>query len=83
LYAMNALFTFLAAVTIEWFYVLWVHYAERGRWLFAALASMGIGAAQVYGIRETVHNWHIGPFLVVGYGVGTALAVRFKTKRFK
>lgn len=72
---MTELLVFLSGATIECACVFWVHFSERGRAIPTALCSMTIGTAQVFGIGESVHNWHQGRWFVLGYGVGTALAV--------
>lgn len=70
-----ALLTFAAGFTIEMACVYWVHFSERNRALPTALCSMAIGIAQVLGIGESVHDWRMGVPFILGYGVGTFIAV--------
>lgn len=70
--------TFASGFTVECVSVFWVHFSERGRPLATALCSMAIGTAQVFGIGESVRDWHFGPAFVAGYGCGTAAAVWLK-----
>jgi len=56
----------------------WVHYAERGRPMFAALFSMFCAAAQVAGIAESIRSIPAAAAFVVGYGAGTYGAVALK-----
>lgn len=73
-----ALLTFAAGFTIETACVYWVHFSERNKPLPTALCSMAIGAAQVLGIGESIHDWRMGVSFVLGYGAGTFFAVRRK-----
>lgn len=78
---LSALLTFASGAAIEIACVFWVHYSERGAALKTGVASMVIGTAQCLGIGEYVRDWRLAPFFVLGYGVGTAAAVRFKSAR--
>ena len=71
--------TFISGFVIETACVYWVHYSERNKAVQTALYSMAIGTAQVLGIGQSIHNWHMGIPFVLGYGVGTFLAVRRKS----
>lgn len=73
--------TFLSGFTIECACVYWVHFSERSRPFATAICSMAIGAAQVFGIGESVRDWRFGPAFVLGYGSGTASAVWLKSRR--
>ena len=77
---MNEFLVFLSGAVIECACVFWVHFSERGRALATAFCSMCIGTAQVFGIGESVHDWHYGPYFVLGYGAGTAVAVWGKSR---
>lgn len=77
----SALLAFASGFTIETACVYWVHFSERNRALPTALCSMLIGAAQVLGIGESIHDWHNGAAFVLGYGVGTFTAVCRKAVR--
>lgn len=76
-----AALTFASGFVIETACVYWVHFSERDCALETALCSMVIGAAQVLGIGESIHDWRMGAPFVLGYGVGTFTAVRRKAKR--
>jgi hypothetical protein len=55
-----------------------VHFAESGgAWKTATMSSLA-GAAEVTGIFETVRNWHLGVFFVIGLGAGAFAGVRIK-----
>lgn len=79
--ALEHALTFASGFTIECACVFWVHFSERGRPFATALCSMAIGSAQVFGLGESVRNWHFGPAFVLGYGSGTGVAVWLKSPR--
>ena len=74
------LLAFLGGAVYEACSVGWVHYSDRGSPLVAALFSMLQAVAQVAGIGESVHDLRAAPFFVVGYGVGTYVAVAIKKR---
>lgn len=76
----SCLIAFFAGAVYEAACVGWVHYSERGRALVTALFSMLIGTAEVTGIVESVRQIEAAPFFVVGYGVGTYVAVTIKSR---
>lgn len=78
--ALDCLIAFAGGAAYEAGCVGWVHFAERGRPVTTALFSMLCATAQVAGIGESVHSLGAAPFFVLGYGVGTYAAVRFKTR---
>lgn len=73
------LVAFISGVVIEASCVMWVHYSERDDAAKTALFSMIVALAQVAGIGEAIHDWHIAPFFVLGYGVGTYTTMKVKT----
>ena len=75
-----AFLTFLSGFVIETACVYWVHYSERNKAIQTALCSMAIGCAQVLGIGESIHNPYMAILFVMGYGVGTYMAVKIKSK---
>lgn len=78
---MNHLLVFLAGAFYEALCVGWVHYSERERPTPTALFSMCVGLSQVVGIGESAHDWHEAPFFILGCGVGTYAAVRYKKRK--
>lgn len=58
--------------------VFWTHYSERGNAIGAAVCSGIQAIALVFGIGESVHDWHLAPLFIVGYALGTFLAVKVK-----
>lgn len=59
--------------------VMWVHFSERSQPLHSAFVSMMLGTAQILGLGAALSGgWHKGAMVVIGYGAGTALAVRLK-----
>lgn len=59
----------------------WVHFSERGRALPTAGFSMLAALAEVTGVLDSVRDIRVAPFFVLGYGVGTYAAVRWKSRR--
>lgn len=55
-----------------------IHFSERGRPLMTALCSMVAAAVQLTGVLESVHDWHLAPVFILGYGTGSYIAVRIK-----
>jgi hypothetical protein len=72
---------FASGFVIETACVFWVHFSERNKALPTALCSMAIGCAQVLGIGESIRDWRVAACFVLGYGVGTFTAVKFKSSR--
>lgn len=56
-----------------------VHFAERSAWKTAVMSALA-GLAEVTGIFGTVKDWHVGPFFVVGLGVGAFVGVRLNLR---
>ena len=78
---LSALFAFASGAAYEAGCVAWVHYSERQKPLPTAGFSMLCALAEVVGIGESIHDWRIAPFFVLGYGVGTFCAVELKRRR--
>jgi hypothetical protein len=74
----TGMLAFASGAAIEATAIWWVHHSERRAWIKASLCSMLYGIAQVTGIGESIRNWHVAPWFVLGYGVGTAIAVKLK-----
>jgi len=75
-----AILTFVAGALYEAGCVGFIHYSERGRAVAAALCSMLTAACEVTGIFEAIHDLRLAGFFVVGFGVGTYAAVRWKDR---
>ncbi len=58
----------------------WVHFSERSRPLTTALFSMLAATAEVTGVLDAARDVRVAPFFVLGYGIGTYLAVRVKAR---
>jgi hypothetical protein len=59
----------------------WVHFSERGKPLHTAVFSMFAAGAEVTGILDAAHDLRVAPFFVLGYGLGTYCAVRWKESK--
>lgn len=55
--------------------VVWVHRATHGTPWQTAIVSGLQALAQVVGIGESVKNWRVAPFFVVGYALGAYTAM--------
>ena len=69
---------FVCGALYEFLAVFWVAFSERGQAWRAALTSSAIAAAMVIGLGETIHDPHVAPFFVIGYGAGTFAGVRWR-----
>lgn len=74
------LLVFLSGALIECACVFWVHFSERGRAGATALCSMSIALAEVFGIGESIRHGLVTVAYVLGYGLGTYGAVRWKER---
>lgn len=74
----SCLAAFAAGAFVDGTAVFWVHFSERGRAIPTGAVAMLQAIAQVVGIGESVRDWATAPFFVVGYGLGAAVAVRWK-----
>lgn len=77
---MEYLTAFLAGLFLEGTAVFWTHYSERGKALIAASFSSAQALALVLGIGESVHDLKRAPFFVLGYGAGSYVAIKLKTR---
>lgn len=77
----TAILVFLCGAIYEAACVGWVHFSERGKPFATSVFSMAAAGAEVTGILEAAHDLRIAPFFVLGYGVGTYLAVALKNRR--
>ena len=76
-----AIVVFVCGAFYEASCVGFVHFSEDGSpWKTAAM-SMLAGAAEVTGIFGSVHDWHVGPFFVLGLGAGAFIGVTLKRAR--
>jgi hypothetical protein len=75
-----ALIAFASGFAIETACVYWVHFSERNRALPTALCSASIAPAQICGIGESIRDWRVGVFYVLGFFVGTYTAVKRKAR---
>lgn len=75
----TALVTFLSGAIYEAGCVAWVHFSERAKPLHCAIMSMLVATATVFGIGESIQDMRMAPFFIIGYGVGSYFAVRFKS----
>lgn len=55
-----------------------IHFSERGRPLLTALCSMVAATVEITGVLGSVHDWHLAPVFILGYGTGSYIAVRIK-----
>lgn len=69
------LVVFLGGAVYEAAAVAWVHYAERKSPTKAALFAMICATALVVGIGESVKDFWMAPYFIVGKGAGTFCAV--------
>lgn len=79
--AITALVVFACGALYEAACVGWVHHSERGRPISTACFSMLAATAEVSGVFNSVRDIRVAPFFILGYGVGTYCAVRWKGGR--
>ena len=70
--------TFLAGLCIEGTAGVWTHYTARGKAVLAGLLSSFQALAVVLGVGQSVRDWHYAPAFVLGYGMGSYLAIKAK-----
>lgn len=71
--------TFLCGASYECGCVFWVHHSEKGHSLRATLWSMFNALVTCVGLGEALHNPLFIAAYVLGFGMGTYLAVKIKT----
>lgn len=79
----HAILTFVCGALYEAACVGWVHFSERGRATITSLFSMLAAGAEVTGVLDSARDVRLAPFFVIGYGVGTFIAVRLKGRGSK
>lgn len=82
-WALLAALTFFSGAVFELACVFWVHHSERGQPGRTAMWSMVVATSNVFGIGESLHDVKYAPFFVAGYGVGSYVAVLWKTRGSK
>jgi hypothetical protein len=70
---------FLAGALFELSYLLWLYVSSRRQPLRSCLLSMLTGAISVYGITSVVTTPAHLPALLLGYGAGSYIAVKYFT----
>lgn len=71
--------TFVCGAAYECGCVFWVHHSEKGNSGRAAMWSMFNALVTCIGLGEALHQSLFIIVYVLGFGVGTYLAVRFKS----
>lgn len=74
------IFTFLCGAAYECGCVFWVHYSEKGKKLPAVLWSCFNALVTVLGIESFLKNWVLALAYILGFGAGTYLAMRIKSR---
>lgn len=74
------LLTFLTGAIFEAACVGWTHFAEKGKALQSSFFAVVIAISNIIGLGESIKDLRIAPFFVLGYGFGTFMAVKLKTK---
>jgi hypothetical protein len=77
---LHSALAFLAGALYELACVFWVHFSQLKRSGIAAFFSMLSALTEVVGIGESIHDWHLAPGFILGFGVGTFVAVRLNGK---
>jgi len=78
--ALKCLIALASGAAYEAACVGWVHNSERGRAFVTALFSMVVALCEVVGVGESIHDLRAAPFFVLGYGLGTFGAVKWKSR---
>lgn len=73
------LLTFVCGAAYECGCVFWVHYSEKGNSVHAAMWSMFNALVTCIGLGEALHQPLFIVSYVLGFGVGTYLAIKFKS----
>lgn len=71
----SCIIALLSGAAYEGCSVIWVHRATHGTPMQTALVSCVQALAQVLGIGESVRNWRVAPFFILGYGIGSYTAM--------
>ena len=66
---------FASGFAVDVLAVLWTRSVVLRNARTAVVYSMLLGAAQVAGIGSAVRDWRLAPFFIVGYGLGSAVAI--------
>jgi hypothetical protein len=74
--AVTAAVAFASGAAFDLLNVQMIRSVGRGRAGAAAAYSAAVGACGLTGLLESVHDWRAAPFLLLGYYVGTYVAVR-------
>ncbi len=77
------LLTFLCGAAYECGCVFWVHYSEKGRTVPAIVWSCFNALVTVIGLGEALHRPLFIAVYVIGFGVGTGLAIEVKRRWLK
>lgn len=80
---LSFLLTFIAGGAYECGCVFWVHYSETGQKRPAVMWSMFNACMTIIGVEEFIHSPALKVAYVLGFGCGTYLAIRYKSKWIK
>ena len=78
---LESIIAFIAGALFEASCIGWAHYASKNKPWQTSICSMFAATMQLTGIVDSVHNILVSPFLILGYGVGTFIAIYIKEQK--
>lgn len=78
---LSLLIALISGALFEFGCVYWVHYSERSQAFKASIWSMIVATTTVVGIGESIKDKRVAIAYIIGYGIGTYLAITFKPNR--
>ena len=80
-FVLHAILALVAGAFYESCCVMWVRCSTKGRAALSGLFSMLAATTQLIGIGEAIYNVRTAPFFIVGYGLGSYLAVKISKRK--
>lgn len=81
-FVLHCILALMAGAFYESCCVMWAHYSTKeSRPILSGLFSMLSATTQLIGIGEAIHDVKTAPFFILGYGIGSYLAVKIKERK--
>ena len=71
------LLVFILGSLFEACSVMWTHFSQSNKAFAASIVSMIQCTATIAGIGDSIHNIHIAPAYILGYGFGSFATIRW------
>lgn len=75
-YSKYCVYAFLYALVFDLLSIAMIHYSELHMAFYTAICSTLMGGCGLFSFRDTLNHKEAVPYLLLGYGVGSFIAVK-------